>query len=178
MDRYEQLERIKRLRDEGVLSETEFHIEKERILHGAPEPEAKGYAVPAGHDPRLQPSEAPERPWGMDITTFTTLLHLSVFAGWVVPFGGLVLPLIMWLTNKDKNPTVDLHGRIVMNWMISFVLYLIAAIALCFLVVGIPIVIALPIVSIIFTIIGAVKANQGIAWPYPMSISFFQVYED
>jgi uncharacterized Tic20 family protein len=35
--------------------------------------------------------------------------------------------------------------------------------------------IALVICGIIFTIIGAVRANDGIAWSYPMSIRFFSV---
>ncbi|MDX1564037.1 MAG: DUF4870 domain-containing protein [Phycisphaeraceae bacterium] len=103
------------------------------------------------------------------------LLHLSQLTVFVVPFAGWVLPIVMWATCKDEAPEVDVHGRIVLNWMISSLIYAIVSLVLVLLVVGIFFLFALFICSLIFTIIGAVRANSGEAWKYPMSIEFLSV---
>jgi uncharacterized Tic20 family protein len=59
------------------------------------------------------------RPWNMDLSSYCMLMHLSQFAGIIVPFGGIALPIIMWATNKDKSSIIDQHGKNILNWMIS-----------------------------------------------------------
>lgn len=115
------------------------------------------------------------KPWGMDLNVFCMLLHLSPLAGFVIPFVGLVLPVIMWATNKDEHPTVNLHGLIVLNWMLSVMIYAIAAVILMFILIGFPLMFAILILALVFSVIGAVKANEGKYWPYPLSIDFFGV---
>jgi hypothetical protein len=46
---------------------------------------------------------------------------------------------------------------------------------LCFVIIGIPLSMALVAVGIVFPIVGAVKANNGEVWPYPCSIGFFKL---
>jgi len=46
---------------------------------------------------------------------------------------------------------------------------------LCFVIIGIPLFMALVAVGIVFPIVGAVKANNGEVWPYPCSIAFFKL---
>lgn len=116
-----------------------------------------------------------DMPWGMELNTFCMLLHLSQFAGWIVPGAGLILPIIMWATNKDKHIEVHYHGLIIFNWMLSALIYWFATFILMFVLIGIPLMVALALCSIVFTIIGAVKANEGKYWPYPLSIDFFGV---
>ena len=93
----------------------------------------------------------------------------------MVPLGGLVAPIIMWAIAKDKNAQVDRHGRIVLNWIISCIIYLVIAFILCFVLIGFVILPVLVVLDIVFPIIGAVKANDGTAWKYPLSIPFFRV---
>jgi uncharacterized protein len=83
---------------------------------------------------------------------------------------GLILPIVLWQVKKNELPGVDVHGKIVVNWIISEILYMIAGIALCFICIGIPLVIALAVMGIVFPIVGGIKANNGEAWPYPLSI--------
>lgn len=113
------------------------------------------------------------KPWGMEVKQFCMLMHLSQFAGFVVPFGGLILPIIMWSTNKEHSQLVDLHGKNIVNWVISSTIYMIIGIILIIAIIGIPILIAVGLCSLIFTIIGAIKANEGIIYKYPLSINFF-----
>jgi len=115
------------------------------------------------------------QPWGMQVNTFAMLMHLSQFAGVVVPYAGFVLPIVMWVTNKDRSPDVDLHGRIIVNWMISSFIYVLISAVLVLVMVGIVGLFVLIVLMLLFPIIGAVKANSGEAWPYPMSIRFFAV---
>lgn len=116
--------------------------------------------------------EQQNRPWGMEIRQFCLLLHLSQFAGYLVPFAGLILPIVMWTTNKDQNPEVDKHGKSILNWIISLIIYSIVATVLTFVLIGIPILFVLMALSIIFPIIGAVKAGNGEYYDYPLSIKF------
>lgn len=51
------------------------------------------------------------------------LIHISAFAGYVFPFGSVILPLILWNVKKDKSPDLDRHGKEAVNFNLSFYLY-------------------------------------------------------
>lgn len=112
--------------------------------------------------------------WGMDEKTFIIIMHISQFAGIVIPFGGFLLPLVMWLTNKDKNSFIDDHGKNIVNWLISATIYAIIGGVLTLIVVGFVILIIVGILCIVYPIIGAVKASKNEIWEYPLSIKFIQ----
>ena len=116
----------------------------------------------------------PRQFWGMSENTFCMLMHLSLFAGAVVPGAGLVLPIVMWATNKDESPIIDQHGKNILNFIISMVIYVAASVVLMIIVVGFFTLIAVGVLAIVFPIIAAVKANDGIYWPYPLCIRFFK----
>ena len=111
----------------------------------------------------------------MEEKQFCLFMHLSQFAGFVIPTAGIILPLVMWLTAKGDSPMADAHGRIILNWNISSFIYAILSVALLFVFVGIFTLIALAIVWFLFPIIGCIKAGQGETWKYPLSIPFFSV---
>ena len=116
--------------------------------------------------------EKSNRPWGMDQKQFCMLMHLAQFAGYVVPLAGLILPIVMWATNKDLNHEVDIHGKAILNWIISLFIYSIVAFILAFAFIGFFLLFALMAISIIFPIIGAVKAGNGEYYEYPLAIKF------
>ena len=101
------------------------------------------------------------------------ILHISQFAGWIIPFGGFLVPFIIWQIKKDTLPGIDEHGREVMNWVITEVIYFVGSILLCLVVIGVPFLIATIIAGVIFPIIGAVKASDGVCWRYPLNLRFF-----
>lgn len=115
------------------------------------------------------------QPWGMEENTFLMLMHLSQLSGIMIPGAGLVLPIVMWATNKDDSKEVDRHGKMILNWIISAIIYSIVCFILMFIVIGFLGFIVLLFVNLIFTIIGAVKANEGELWRYPLSIKFFSI---
>lgn len=103
---------------------------------------------------------------------YAMFLHLSQFAGSIIPGLGWILPLVLWLTKKDSSVFIDTNGKIVMNWIISYAIYAIIAGVLVLIGIGIVLLIALLICNLVFIIIGAVRAGKGEIWPYPLSINF------
>ena len=52
--------------------------------------------------------------------TFLIWLHLSVMLGYVLPLGNIILPLILWLSNKNKINHVNEQGKNILNFQILY----------------------------------------------------------
>lgn len=100
-------------------------------------------------------------------------LHLSVLAGFIIPVAGLVIPIVLWQMKKNELPQIDAHGKNVVNWIISEVIYWIICYVLIFLLIGIPIAMGLTVIGIVFPVVAAIKGYRGEVWKYPMAIPFF-----
>jgi Uncharacterized protein conserved in bacteria len=101
-------------------------------------------------------------------------LHLSQLAGLIIPFAGIVVPIVLWQTQKDKIPALDAHGKMVVNFMLSLLIYAVVSFFLMFILVGFLTILAVAVIHIVFPIIGAVKANNGELWEYPLTIKFLK----
>jgi len=102
------------------------------------------------------------------------ILHLSALIGFVCPAGNIIGPLIVWLIKKEQLPGLEPEGRKVLNFQISYTIYVIAAmifaaVASC-LIVPIVLPIVVGIAWLVFTIIGAVKASNGEDYTFPAVI--------
>jgi Uncharacterized protein conserved in bacteria len=142
---------------------------------------------------------APQMFWGMTEDTYCTMLHLAQFAHIIFPGGGYVLPIIMWATNKEQSKMIDEHGKHVLNWLISELIYMVVLIlvgvVLFFILFAAVMAISegeaaplmfplmllpnipyfcLAVLGLVFPIVGAVKANQGVCWSYPLTIRFIK----
>jgi len=101
------------------------------------------------------------------------LAHLSQLVTLVIGFGSLIVPLIIWMTNKDRVYELDQHGKNIINFQISLIIYFIICIPLIlFLGLGLIGFIVLGIISVIFPIINAIKASHGEIPKYPLSLNF------
>ena len=108
-----------------------------------------------------------ERNWAM-------LCHLSAFSGFFFPFGGIIGPLICWLSKRDDSAWVNVNGRNSLNFQLSMLLYIILIIPLVLIIIGIPLIIILITLKVICMIIASVKAAKGEIFRYPLSIPFIQ----
>jgi uncharacterized Tic20 family protein len=108
-----------------------------------------------------------ERNWAM-------LCHLSAFAGFFFPFGGIIGPLICWLSKRDEYLWVNVNGRNSLNFQLSMLLYIVLALPLCIIIIGIPIIIMLGVLKVVCMIIASVKASKGELFRYPLVIPFIQ----
>ena len=106
-----------------------------------------------------------ERTWAM-------FCHLSTFAGFIIPFGGLIGPIVVWAMKKDQYSLVDDQGKEAVNFSISMLIYYIISAVLVLLIVGIPLLIALFFFRLIIVVVAAIKANEGVRFRYPLSIRF------
>lgn len=100
--------------------------------------------------------------------------HLSAFAGYFFPFGGIVGPVICWITRKDESEWVNINGKASLNFQISMLLYTVLLIPLCFIIVGIPLLIALVVLEFVCIIVASIKSAKGELFKYPLSIPFIQ----
>jgi hypothetical protein len=128
--------------------------------------------------PRPPDAGAPPPPTGelgaisKDERTLAMLCHLLSFSFVVIPLGNILGPLVLWLVKKDEMAFVDRHGRAVLNFQITYTIVVLVAVLLVFVGVGICILAALPVLHLITGIIGAVRAQDGRPYTYPMAIPF------
>lgn len=160
MSMAEEIGKLNELKQSGAISEEEYQKAKESLL---------ATQQPVGQKVKraLDGITVDVNQWGM-------ILHLSQFCGYIVPLAGLIVPIALWQIKKNDAELIDQHGRIIANWIITQ-LILGCVFAILFVVlIGIPLMALLVLVSIVFPIVGAIKANSGEAWPYPCSIRFFK----
>jgi uncharacterized protein len=96
--------------------------------------------------------------------------HLSTFAGLIVPFGSVIGPLAVWLTRRDRDPFIDDTGREALNFGISIAIYGVVALVGALMLVGIPVLIAGVVAWVVLASLAAVKASQGQAYRYPLTM--------
>lgn len=124
--------------------------------------------------------------------TLATLSHLGVV------LGGFILPLIMYIVSNDQNrPETRWHAREALNFQLSFILAYFGSFALMFagfgavgllsagsnpgaafgagfagILVLLVVAFGLIVTNIVCSIIGALRANSGVRWRYPVSFRF------
>jgi uncharacterized Tic20 family protein len=105
-----------------------------------------------------------------DERLWATLSHLGVIAGFIIPFGNIVAPLVIWLVQRDKSSFIEHHAKEALNFQITITMLAIGAFVLMFLIIGIPLLVLIGLGSVVFSIIAAIKANDGEHYEYPFNI--------
>ena len=100
------------------------------------------------------------------------LMHLLPLSGFVlftlhVPFLNILAPLVLWFMKKDQSPYLNAVGKEVLNFQISVVLAGIVCIPFVFLLIGIPMLVALFLAMLYFIIMAAIAANGGKFYRFP-----------
>jgi len=105
-----------------------------------------------------------ERTWGM-------LSHLLALSGYIgIPFGNILAPLIIWLVKKDESQFVADQAKESLNFQISLIIYAIVSGILTLVLIGFLLLGVIFIGGIVLTIIGTIKANEGVHYRYPLTI--------
>lgn len=103
------------------------------------------------------------------------ITHLSQLLDFVTGIGGFIVPLIIWLTQKEQVAGMDIHGKMILNFQISLFIYSIVSIPLIFLFgLGIFLLIAIGIIGLVLPIVNAIKVSNGEMPDYPLSIKFLK----
>jgi hypothetical protein len=117
---------------------------------------------------------------------FNHLVGLISTASGGFPLGGLIGSLVMWRIKCKQSPFLDDHGRESVNFQISLLAYLVGGVIVgvlfSVLTLGIGAVLVAPaaavgaiglvVLNLVGCIRGAIAANRGEYYRYPMSIRF------
>jgi uncharacterized Tic20 family protein len=96
--------------------------------------------------------------------------HLSALVGFVIPFGSLLGPLIIWQMKKHEMPFVDDQGKEALNFQITMAIAFLVCCVLMLILIGFLLAVIVGIVDIIYTIIAAIAANNGQVYRYPFNL--------
>ena len=110
----------------------------------------------------------PDAEISKDERTFAMLCHLLALVLGV--FG----PLLIWLLKKDGHPFVDEQGKEALNFELTIMIGAFICVPLFFVLIGIPLMFALMIYAVVFNIIGAIKANEGVHFRYPFRLELIK----
>jgi len=105
--------------------------------------------------------------------TWALAAHLSgllVYTG--IPFGNVLAPVAIWLMNRDTMPFVDDQAKESLNFQLTIMLYIFACVPLAFVLIGFVLLPVVIVFHVVASITAALKAQQGIAYRYPLNIRF------
>ncbi|WP_282113341.1 DUF4870 domain-containing protein [Maribacter stanieri] len=101
------------------------------------------------------------------------ITHLSQYLDFITGFGGLVVPLVIWLTTKDSVIGMEEHGKSVINFQFTLILYLLIGIpGILLFGLGILLLIFAGVLSIVMPAVNAIKASNGESPSYFGTIRF------
>ena len=112
-------------------------------------------------------SRKQERQWAM-------LSHLGTFSACLIPFGNIIVPLVIWQVKKQESSFTAEHSKESLNFQLSLMIYYIAATLLILIIIGFILFIGLFIFNIIIVIKAGIEANNGDFFKYPVTIRFFK----
>ena len=110
-------------------------------------------------------SAAPAR--DRETNQWAMFIHFSILAGWAIPIAGLIVPILLWQLKKDDLPGIVPHAHIVLNWIVTSLVYAVICLILSLVLIGLLGFLVLGLVTVIYAIIGGLKANDGEVWEYP-----------
>ena len=126
-------------------------------------------AAPSEPPPALDP--------GPDDRQYGLFMHLSALIGLTgIPFASVIAPLVLWQIKKNDSAFIDDQGKEAVNFNITVLLIGIALMLLTFVtffvavIITLPLGVALVIAWLVLTIIAGIKANEGVAYRYPVCL--------
>jgi uncharacterized Tic20 family protein/DNA-binding XRE family transcriptional regulator len=108
-----------------------------------------------------------------------SVLHFAALAGCIIPLGNIIAPLLLWLYTKQTSEKWNYHAQKVINFQISWLIYLFMALVLyftveqlAFLVFLFPIITFINIILLpVYSGILVIKNKQPF---YPLTIQFLK----
>jgi uncharacterized Tic20 family protein len=113
----------------------------------------------------------PNVPISPEERTLAAITHLSGLSGYIIPLGGIVVPIIIWMVKSDSRVISSIAKQAILLNLIVFLLVCVGFILFLTLIL-IPAVIigwvVLGLGAVILPIVGAIKANDGVYYRYPV----------
>jgi hypothetical protein len=120
------------------------------------------------------PPPPPQQPYGgqqpalsaADEKLWATLIHIGGILFSFIP------SLVGYLVLKDRGPFIRAHTATALNFQITLAIAYVVGLILSIVGIGFLILLAVWVLNIVFSIIAAIKANQGQFYTYPIAIKF------
>jgi len=95
---------------------------------------------------------------------------LGAFSGFMIPFGSIVGPLVVWLVKKDEDDFAGQHAVDALNFQITVLLASLICVPLMFILVGFLLLLVIIIGDLVLSIMAAMAASRGETYQYPYSL--------
>jgi uncharacterized protein len=105
-----------------------------------------------------------------DTTNWAMFAHLSALAGFIIPFGNVLGPLIIWLTKGKEIEFVGNEAKEALNFQITVFLIAIVGWVLVFVLIGFLVLALLALADVILIILAAISASKGEPYRYPFTL--------
>ena len=103
--------------------------------------------------------------------TLAVITHLSGLAGYLVPLGGIIVPIVIWVVKSDSRIISSIAKQAILLNVAVFLTIAVTAVLWITLIL-IPLVIlfwiVLGLVAIVLPIVGAFRAADGRYYRYPV----------
>jgi uncharacterized Tic20 family protein len=127
---------------------------------------------------RAAPASAAQGGGSTGLAMFT---HLSILIGFIIPFFGIIVPIVVWITKSGQDDLAVANAKEAINFQISVLIWAAVLIGLAIFgavlgpviwvaaILGVVVVIS----SIVLPIVAAIKANGGDSYRYPWTAHIF-----
>lgn len=123
------------------------------------------------NQPPYQPPYEPQPMSPSDERMWAMFAHLSPFAAALIglPFLG---PLVIYLIYKDRSAYVRSQSAESLNFQLTLLIGYLVSFVLILVFIGFVLLFVIAVASIVLQILGALAANRGEDFRYPMTIRF------
>lgn len=99
------------------------------------------------------------------------ITHLSGLAGYIVPLGGILVPIVIWIVKSESRVISSIAKQAILLNVVAWILVGVLVV-LCVTIILIPVAIlagiVLAIAAIALPVVGALKASDGVYYRYPL----------
>ncbi len=114
-------------------------------------------------DPKTNNSDVEIRRWA-------AATHIAAVAGYLIPFGNIIGPLLVWQLKKEDGQFIDDQGKESVNFQITVSIAMLISAALTLILIGFLLIFVVGLGALILVVIAAIKANEGEAYRYPLTL--------
>ena len=108
---------------------------------------------------------------GKEEQNWAMYCHVSALVRFIIPFGNVLGPLVIWLMKKDTMPQVEIHGKEALNFQITVLLAFIVSAVLTVVLIGFLLLPIVGLAALVLTIMAAIKVSNGdLGYRYPVAL--------
>lgn len=105
-----------------------------------------------------------------DERNIALVAHLGTLAGYLVGFGHILVPLVIFLLKKDQSDFIRRNALESLNFQISMTIWFLISAVLTVVLIGIPMLIVLGIIDLVCIVLATLRASDGEVYRYPLTL--------